>query len=222
MNGTARSVLRDWVAGRIPYYTAPPPPPAAGTLAASAVPSVIGTVSSDDVNSAALLTTFAPAFNLAALFGEADAVAFGEAAAGSGLVGKGVRMDGVEGESEDANVGWITGDGDEEDMEEMEQDDGLNVDDLLEDEEDDDEDVLPVDGDAMEEDEPMVVAPPVAKKLSAKAKKAAALASNIVSVAPTKKSVSFAAKALGPTGGIASTSASQKAKLFANDEEAPG
>lgn len=131
------------------------------------------------------------------------------------MVGKGVRMEGVEGESEDANVGWITGEGDdEEEMVEMEaEDDGaINVDDLLEDD------------DGMDEDEPVPVAKPAPKVKAAKAKRTAP--TNIVSVEPSSKknkSVSFSAKPLGPTAGVASTSAAQKAKLFTpNDEEAPG
>lgn len=212
--GTARSVLRDWVSGRIPYYTSPPAAPAPGSAAAAPIVSDIGTVSSHDVDSAALLTSFAPAFDLAALFGEADAVAFGGV---TSTVSNAVRMVGMEGESEDANVGWVTGDNDDEEIEdaevEMEEDDDvINVDDLLEDDED-----------AMDEDVVAVPAPVAAK--AKKGKKAPA--TNIVSVEPSSKkarSVSFAAKPLGPTGGVvASTSAVQKAKLFTpNDEEAPG
>lgn len=214
--GTARSVLRDWVSGRIPYYTSPPAAPAPGSAAAAPIVSDIGTVSAHDVDSAALLTTFAPAFDLAALFGEADAVAFGSV---TSTVSNSVRMVGIEGESEDANVGWVTGDNDDdEDISEaeveMEEDDEvINVDDLLE---DDDED-------AMDED---VVPAPVVVKAVKKGKKGAS--TNVVSVEPSSKksrSVSFAARPLGPTGGggVASTSAVQKAKLFTpNDEEAPG
>lgn len=212
IEGTARSILRDWVSGRIPYYTSPPAAPAPGSVAANlaAAAAPLANVSASDVDSATLLTSFAPAFDLAALFGEADAVAFGGL---SGTSVKGVRMDGVEGESEDANVGWITGDGDEEEEDEDEEmeaeDDGaINVDDLLEDD-DMDEDEVPA---------PVVVA----KKASKKSAKAAAVG-DIVSVAPTgrqAKSVSFASKALGPTGAAA---VSQKAKLFTpNDAEAPG
>ena len=145
------------------------------------------------------------------LFPISDAVAFGDA--DQSMVGKGVRMEGVEGESEDANVGWITGEGDEEEDEmEMEDDEAINVDDLLEDD------------DGMDEDEPVTVVKAAPKAKAAKAKRAAP--TNIVSVEPSSKknkSVSFSAKPLGPTAGVASTSAAQKAKLFtANDAEAPG
>lgn len=207
INGTARSILRDWVSGRIPYYTSPPAAPAPGTLPAntSAI-ATLESVSDTDVNSSTLLTTFAPAFDLAALFGEADALAFGGL---DPMSSKGVRMDGIEGESEDANVGWM-GEEDEEEVEDEDEemsDDGFNVDDLLEGDNDED--------DEMDQDVPAPVV--VAKKAAPSKKVAAAAKTNIVSVAPTgKKGVSFASKPLGPTG-------TQKAKLFAaNDPEAPG
>ncbi|KAM0749861.1 hypothetical protein T439DRAFT_326756 [Meredithblackwellia eburnea MCA 4105] len=206
LNGTARSVVRDWVSGRIPYYVSPPAV-APGTASTSAnvapaqISSNIGTVSSSDVNSSALLTSFAPAFDLAALFGEADAVAFGEGASSS--VAKAVRMDGVQEESEDADLGWAMEDEEEEesDLEGME-DDGLNVDDLLDDEdeiegEDDDQD-------AMEDDSAAPAPLPLSKKRSAPT----STPSGIVSVAPSAKkakSVTFASKALGPTGSGSTT-----------------
>ncbi|KAL8281448.1 hypothetical protein RQP46_006132 [Phenoliferia psychrophenolica] len=197
INGTARSILRDWVSGRIPYYTTAPAPTAASSLPTT---STIANLSTSDLNEAVLLTSFAPAFDLAGLYGEADALALGDAPA-SAL--KGVRMEGVEGETEDSNVGWISGAGDDESDLEMDQDDdGLNVDDLLEDDDEDDE---------MDEDDEvaaeLVAAPPapVAAAPVTKGKKRAAAAppSNVVSVAPSSKkskSVSFASKALGPTG----------------------
>lgn len=227
LNGTAISILRDWVSGRIPYYTSPPA--ASVTAAAAAVTSLQGTVlenvSDTDVNSSTLLTSFAPAFDLAALFGEADALAFGE----MGVNGKGVKMEGQEEESEEANVGWITGEGSdiEEDDEEMEAEDGdeINVDDLLE--EDDEEDSF-VEGEVeddenMEEDLiPALLAAAAAR--DARPSKRNAGGANIVSVAPTGKnlkslkgkSVSFASKPLGPTAGQ-----SQTAKLFGRNEDAP-
>lgn len=125
-------------------------------------------------------------------------------------------MEGIEGESEDSNVGWATGDVDEEEEDdaEMSEDDGFNVDDLLEDDNDDEEDE---NEDSMDQDVPVPVV--VAKKVVPSKKAAAKPVSNIVSVAPTgKKGVSFATTPLGPTGGV-----SQKAKLFtSNDAEAPG
>lgn len=124
-------------------------------------------------------------------------------------------MEGVEGESENANVGWATGDGDEEEEDaEMSEDDGFNVDDLLEDDDDEEEDE---NEDSMDQDVPVPVV--VAKKATLSKKAAAVPTSNIVSVAPTgKKGVSFAANPLGPTGGV-----TQQAKLFtSNDAEAPG
>lgn len=206
LEGTARSILRDWVAGRIAYYTSPPSATATTLVqnlnATTSTP--LGTVTDTDLNSATLLTSFAPAFDLAALFGEADAVAFGEGgAAGSSVQGKAVKMQGFEGESEDANVGWITGEGDDEEDEGMDEDEeeSIDVEDLID--EDDDEE----DEDGMEEDEP--VAPVVVKKSSTGATKRSA--PQIVSVAPSNskkakvKSVSFSSTPLGPTGSGTST-----------------
>jgi nuclear GTP-binding protein len=212
LDGTARSILRDWVSGRIPYYTSPPSMPTTATSigsGAALTSSSIGTVTSSDVDSATLLTSFAPAFDLGALFGEADAAAF-EAVAAAGPV-KGVKMDGVEIETEDANVGWVTGD----EPEEMVEDDGLNFDDLAEEEEDDDEEEeAEEEDDAMEADEPPApVAAPTTKRS----------APGIVSVAPpTKKgkSVSFAKKALGPTGSSSTVAnaTTMNSKEFVSDD----
>lgn len=221
INGTARSILRDWVSGRIPYYTTAPAAPAASSAAStSAAQSSIANVSSADLDSAVLLTSFAPAFDLAGLFGEADAIAFGDAAASSSL--KGVRMEGIEDDGEDANVGWVTGEGDDESdlddaMDDIE-DDGLNVDDLIEDDdtEMDDEDEVAA---AM-----VVPTPAPAPAAPTKGKKRAApgAANGIVSVAPSSKkskSVSFANKALGPTGSgtTTPTAATANAKALVAD-----
>ncbi|SCZ92628.1 BZ3500_MvSof-1268-A1-R1_Chr5-2g08046 [Microbotryum saponariae] len=134
IEGTARSILQDWVAGRIPYYTSPPTVPTSSTTVGvtpvAAATESMGTVTDTDVNQSTLLTEFAPAFDLAALFGEADAVAFGEqGAAGSAVVGKAVKMEGMEVETEDSNVGWVTGE-----VSEDEEEGGIDVDDLLDDE----------------------------------------------------------------------------------------
>ena len=207
LDGTAVSILRDWVSGRIPYYTSPPAAAPAGTLPFTPAASTLENVSDADVDSATLLTSFAPAFDLAALFGEADALAFGEM--GEGTTGKGVRMDGFEEDSVDANVGWVTEEADE-DENDMEDDSNIiNVDDLLEDDEDEDDN-----DDEMEEDLiPTLLAAAAAASAAPKGRKA----TDIVSVAPSNrknKSVSFASKPLGPT--------SQTSKLFAaNDVEAP-
>ncbi|GAA5897025.1 hypothetical protein JCM6882_007335 [Rhodosporidiobolus microsporus] len=210
LDGTARSILRDWVAGRIPYYTSPPSKEATATLKqqVSAEAQVVGTVSSSDVGGSAILTGFtAPAIDLAALFGEADAAAFeGEGGAGSALVGKrGVGMkEGAMGvESEEADVGWATEEkagGDDLEMEEddEEEGDGLDLDDLLEDDDEDDDD-------AMEDDDDDEPAPAPAPKLKTK-RPAPGARSDIVSVAPPAKkgklgkSVSFSSTPLGPTG----------------------
>lgn len=77
--GAARSILRDWNAGRIPYYTVPPPIPSSSTLASasagkagSAAPAPSMLKSSDDIGSAAIVDALAPAFDLDSLFQEAD------------------------------------------------------------------------------------------------------------------------------------------------------
>jgi nuclear GTP-binding protein len=164
------------------------------------------------------LTSFAPAFDLAALFGEADALAFGEL--DSKDAPRGVKMDGIVADSEDANVGWAM---EEEADEDEEDDDVINVDDLIEDddEEVDDEEDDGVDVDDMEEDEPAPAAVTRSNRASQRT-----TTNNIVSVAPPlskkSKSVSFANKPLGPTPTGTSSAVSQRAKLFApNDVEAP-
>lgn len=75
--GTARSILRDWNAGRIPYYTIPPAVPVSsksngvGGKASSSNVMTTGT----DIGSASIATALAPEFDLDGLFKEADAVA---------------------------------------------------------------------------------------------------------------------------------------------------
>ncbi|BGP29358.1 nuclear GTP-binding protein nug1 [Rhodotorula toruloides] len=227
LDGTARSVLRDWVAGRIAYYTTPPTKDQTERLkaATSADAEQVGTVSETDVGSATLHTTFAPAFDLDALFGEADKVAFGEDGAGSSVGEmKAVKMkEGALGvESEDADVGWIVEVKPEEEEAMDADDDGLNLDDLV----DDEEFGSLEEDDAMEaEDEQPAAAPaPVLPK----GKRAApSSTSNIVSVAPPAKkkkavkSVSFSSTPLGPTGSTsapAPSAAAANTKLFTSVE----
>ncbi|SCV72633.1 BQ2448_4170 [Microbotryum intermedium] len=194
IEGTARSILRDWVAGRIPYYTSPPVVPTSSTsefTPVAATTASMGTVTDTDLNQSTLLTEFAPAFDLAALFGEADAVAFGEqGATGSGVVGKAVKMEGMEVETEESNVGWVTGE-----MSEDEEDGGFDVDDLMDDADNDDDDDVDGEEDVDEEgDVSMDVEPtkPTNKKQQQQRSTPA-----IVSVAPPllnkqkKRSVTF-------------------------------
>lgn len=228
LDGTARSVLRDWVSGRIPYYTTPPAAPSSAAIAAANASNLAGQaseatmVSADDVGGTTLLTSFAPEFDLAALLGEADELAFGEGGlAGSAVVGKGVKMAAGDEEPEDAEVGW--------EMEEEVEDDGLNVDDLIEDDDDAefDSEADEDEDEEMSEDEPVPAPAPVPAPKSNKKQV------NIVSTAPKgkNKSVSFSAKPLGPTAGsgvaappalptkqAAGGAAAQAAKLFADDE----
>ena len=226
LEGTARSVLRDWVSGRIPYYTSPPAAPSSAAIAAATAANAAGhaseatMVTAEDVGGATLLTTFAPEFDLAALLGEADELAFGEGGlAGSAVVGKGVKMAAGDEDPEDAEVGWDMESEVEDDLLEDDDDDELlDLDDDEELDEDDDDD------EEMSEDEPAPAPVPTTKS-----KKQV----NIVSVAPKgkNKSVSFSAKPLGPTAGTgvaappalpskaaAGNAASQAAKLFADDE----
>lgn len=75
--GTARSIIRDWNAGRIPYYTLPPAVPLSSTVKGvggqAAATNVMTT--STDVGSASIATALAPEFDLDGLFKEADSVA---------------------------------------------------------------------------------------------------------------------------------------------------
>lgn len=226
LDGTARSILRDWVAGRIAYYTAPPT--AAQTEAVKAATAAeqqqVGTVTEADVGGASLHTEFAPAFDLKALFGEADAVAFAKDGAGS-AVGerKAVKMkEGALGvEADDADVGWAVDDEPEAvTMEDDVDDDDLNLDDLVDDEEEEDDDD---DEDGMDEDEVPTLVPAASgvkgKRAapSAVPAAAAAAANRIVSVAPPAKkkkqmkSVSFSSTPLGPTGSTVATAAAPSA-----------
>lgn len=225
LDGTARSILRDWVAGRIPYYTAPPTKEETALLKqqVSKEAKVVGTVSSADVGGAQIITGgfSAPNIDLAALFGEADAAAFeGEGSAGSSMAGKkAVKMaEGALGvESEDANVGWAMEDDEEEVEEEQTMEDDLGLDDLLDDD------------DEMEEDDSPEPAPaPVSAPTKSKSKKrpsATGPGVNIVSVAPpTKKgklskSVSFSSAPLGPTGSAAAPAASAPSAATSNKQQ---
>lgn len=74
--GTARSILRDWNAGRIPYYTVPPEVPQGATASSSSTSAATNKsmlTTSADVGSAAIVSTLAPEFDLDGLFQEADA-----------------------------------------------------------------------------------------------------------------------------------------------------
>lgn len=208
LDGAARSILRDWVQGRIPYYTSPPSAASTQAVKEANEQKQLENVTDTDVDSAQILTTFAPAFDLAALFGEADAVAFGEGGAGSSVQGKkAVKMqDGAMGmESDDADVGWAAEEPEEIEMEEDDEDD-LNLDDLVDDDEMEDDD-----DEEEEEDVPRLVE--AAPTPVTKTKRSAH--SQIVSVAPPSKkskSVSFSAKPLGPTGSTAVNASTSNAK----------
>lgn len=75
--GTARSIIRDWNAGRIPYYTLPPAVPISSNVrgvGGQASASHVMTTSTD-IGSASIATSLAPEFDLDGLFKEADAIA---------------------------------------------------------------------------------------------------------------------------------------------------
>ncbi|GAA6047904.1 hypothetical protein JCM3770_006417 [Rhodotorula araucariae] len=235
LDGTARSILRDWVAGRIAYYTAPPSAEATAQLKAAtgAAAETVGTVTAADVGGASLHAAFAPAMDLAALFGEADAVAFGaggDGTAGSAVPhGKAVKMQqgalGVE--SDEADVGWVVGAGDEDEpaAAAIEADDDLDLGDLVDDEVDGDDNDDDDDEAMMSEDEPAPAPTGVKGKRAAPGSKRAE--STIVSVAPPQKKkkqakqVSFSAKPLGPTGSsAAATPSAASANAAAIEDEA--
>lgn len=74
--GTARSILRDWNAGRIAYYTVPPAVPASSTGTGANGSSML--TSSADVGSAEIMTALAPEFNFDDIFAEADSGALAD------------------------------------------------------------------------------------------------------------------------------------------------
>ncbi|KPV76856.1 uncharacterized protein RHOBADRAFT_51841 [Rhodotorula graminis WP1] len=227
LDGTARSILRDWVAGRIAYYTAPPTAAQTEQLKLAAAPeaSNVGTVAEDDVGGASLHAAFAPAFDLGALFGEADAVAFaagGEGTAGSGLAGgKAVKMrEGALGvETDDADVGWAV----EDEQPAVMDEDDLDLGDLVDDDEalEDDDEELEED-DEMSEDEPAPAPTGVKGKRAAPGASSSRAASQIISVAPPSKkkkqskSVSFSSAPLGPTGSTLAPDASAPSAATTN------
>ncbi|GAA5844918.1 hypothetical protein JCM9279_000045 [Rhodotorula babjevae] len=220
LDGTARSILRDWVAGRIAYYTAPPTAAQTEQLKLAAAPNAgnVGTVAEDDVGGASLHAAFAPAFDLGALFGEADAVAFaagGEGTAGSALAGgKAVKMrEGAMGvESEDADVGWAVEDEQPAAVAAVMDEDDLDLDDLVDDEELEEDEEEGDEDEEMSEDEPAPA--PTGVKGKRAAPGASRSASQIISVAPPSKkkkqskSVSFSSAPLGPTGSTLADNAS--------------
>lgn len=92
-------VLRDWNAGRIPYYSTPPALPS--TSAAPLVPSVDAAAPEAGAGDA-VLSSFAPEFDLAALFGEADEAALADTKSADELRGA-VRLTTGEAMDDDVN-----------------------------------------------------------------------------------------------------------------------
>lgn len=95
LQGTARSILNDWNTGKIPFYTVPPAQSSTTstpTPTFNAAQSSMATTSTD-LGQAAIVTQFAPAFDLDALFNEADKDALGGLKGGKEMTGV-VRMEG--------------------------------------------------------------------------------------------------------------------------------
>lgn len=212
--GAARMILRDWNAGRIPYYTVPPKTsssrtgtnaPSTSTGSVSHPASSLATLmkTTDDIGSAAIVTEMAPEFDLDNLFREADSGALSDLKTSREMpAGSVVRLnESIKTMSVDQN-GLSVDDVD---------DDGEEMHLLGEGDDDDDED-------DMEEDVPMLVEVPSDSRQKAVGKKRQSQGNDIaddtvITLPPQLKSkrVTFDAN---PT--------SQKAKMFADTpEEAP-
>jgi nuclear GTP-binding protein len=72
--GAARSILRDWNAGRIPFYTIPPAVPISSSGKPHSSAATVMT-SGTDIGSASIATSLAPEFDLDSLFKQADSIA---------------------------------------------------------------------------------------------------------------------------------------------------
>lgn len=84
--GTARTIIRDWTAGRIPFYTIPPALP----IATAAQPtSAMATEDKSDQ----VLSQFSAEFDLDALFKSADDAAFAGTTASKGVAMAGSLAD---------------------------------------------------------------------------------------------------------------------------------
>lgn len=171
---TARSVIRDWCAGRIPYYTLPPATPSIPT-ASSSKTSVMASTAMDTAQPQGdqIVSDFAPEFDLDALLRDADSDAL--AGLGDAKTTKGVAMPkgGFQQESTSETSVKLLGEEEDAQMEDMPEADTSTM--------------------------------SISKKR--KVDDEGFAESEIVSVAPKKKSVTFA----GP---------SQQSKMF-EDEEAP-
>lgn len=127
--GSAKMVLRDWNAGRIPYYTVPPAVPTGrathnGTASAGSSTLRAG----DDIGSAAIVTSLAPEFSLDDLFNEADTGALSDLKTSQEMgPGSSVRLNESIAVDEDAgnlqllgeNIARLDGDDAEEDDEDI-------------------------------------------------------------------------------------------------------
>ena len=199
--GAARSILRDWNAGRIPYYTVPPAIPSSSTVAPgkaggpAPAPSMLK--SSDDIGSAAIVDALAPAFDLDSLFKEADSGAL-EGIKTSKELGPGgaVRLNESIGSMDvaDGETGEFKLMGEKEEIDPIEEDD---------------------------EEAPMLVPAPTA---SGKKRRSDADELLPAAIRQRQKKVSFNDAHAGPSGFTMATAAapSQTAKMFADTpEEAP-
>jgi len=204
LTGAARMILRDWNAGRIPYYTVPSASAGSSASVGSSSSLTAGAgsksastslmKSTDDVGSAAIVSSLAPEFDLDNLFKEADSGAL-EGLKTSKEMGPGSVV-----KLHESIMGMsLGGDEDGGDLKLMGEKDAS---DEIEDE---------------EEDVPMLVPAPTTKA----GKKRQASEDNTVSMPPQlkQKRVAFNTALNTISDGSA---VSQKAKMFADTpEEAP-
>jgi len=72
ISGSAKSVIRDWTSGRIPYYTVPPALPTTSNPSGTTENDTVMLDSVAQAKEDAIVSEFAPEFDLAALFRSAD------------------------------------------------------------------------------------------------------------------------------------------------------
>jgi nuclear GTP-binding protein len=95
--GTARTIIRDWTAGRIPYFTVPPALPLAS--AATEASTSKSVMASESGAADEILSGFSAEFDIEALFKSADEAAFKETSTARGVAMAGTLADGnAEGE----------------------------------------------------------------------------------------------------------------------------
>jgi nuclear GTP-binding protein len=110
LEGSARAVLRDWVSGRIPFYSVAPPVNPAFTKTQLPNPGVEDEASlSANTNPSVLVEGFSKEFDIEALFGKADEEAFNNLQTKEEMKGL-VRMESGGVEDEEVNevkLSWV-------------------------------------------------------------------------------------------------------------------